>query len=187
MGRDLAGAEIASFARYIYVPEEWERQQRAASTRNLIIQIAISVVFAGLLLSAAVGGMIAWSRGRYAPRLFLAAAAMVLAASIVDLANGWPTVVASLSTSAPLAIQLLGIIAVGFIGVALVAAVVGLALGALPHRLGPLGAMPGRAAVGLGIAAGPFRAPAAALAATLRPPGSARIPAGGIARTAPPV
>src|SRR5260221_2249199 len=153
MGRDLAGAEIASFARYIYVPEEWERQQRAASTRNLIIQIAISVVFAGLLLSAAVGGMIAWSRGRYAPRLFLAAAAMVLAASIVDLANGWPTVVASLSTSAPLPIQLLGIVAVGFIGVTLVAAVVGLAIGALPHPQGPRRRMPDRDAIRLRLTA----------------------------------
>ncbi|HEX9368957.1 MAG TPA: hypothetical protein VF921_20170 [Vicinamibacterales bacterium] len=187
IGADLAGDEIASVARYIYVPEEWERQQRAASTRNLIIQIAISVVFAGLLLSAAVGGMIAWSRGRYAPRLFLAAAAMVLAASIVDLANGWPTVVASLSTSAPLAIQLLGIIAVGFIGVALVAAVVGLAIGALPHRLAPLGTMPERDAIGLGIAAGLFGAAAAALAATLRTPEWAQFPAVGSAGSVVPL
>ena len=49
---DLAGDEVASVGRYVHVPEEWERQQRAASTRNLIIQIAISVVFGGLLLAA---------------------------------------------------------------------------------------------------------------------------------------
>src|SRR5258706_14790949 len=131
---DLAGDEVASVARYIYVPEEWERQQRAASTRNIVIQIAISVVFAGLLLSAAIGGMIAWSRGRYAPRLFLAAAAMGLAASIVDLANNWSTLIAALSTSAPLQIQLLGILAVGLIGVTLLAAIIWLTVGALPHR-----------------------------------------------------
>ena len=69
------------------MPEEWERQQRAASTRNIVIQIAISVVFGGLLLAAAIGGMVAWSRGRYAPRLFLAAAAMVLVASAVNVAQ----------------------------------------------------------------------------------------------------
>ena len=115
---DLAGDEVASVARYIYVPEEWERQQRAASTRNIVIQIATSVVFGGLLLSAAIGGMIRWSRGQYAPRVFLAATALVLVASAIDIVNGWPSVLASLTTSAPLQIQVLGVIAVGFIGLA---------------------------------------------------------------------
>ena len=173
---DLAGDEIASVARYIYVPEEWERQQRAASTRNVVIQIAVAVVFGGLLLAAAIGGMVSWSRGRYTPRLFLAAAALVLAASAVDIANGWPTVVAGLSTSAPLPIQLLGILAVGVIGLSLLAAVVGLAIGALPHRLAALGTMPDRDALRLGIAVGLFGAAAGVLAGWLRAPAWAQFP-----------
>jgi len=173
---DLAGDEVASVARYIHVPEEWERQQRAASTRNVIIQVAIAVVFGGLLLAAAIGGMIAWSRGQYAPRLFLAAAAMVLVASVIEIANGWPTVVASLTTSAPLPVQLLGILAVGFIGLSLLAAIVGLAIGAIPHRLAELGTMPERDAVQLGIAAGLFGAGVGAVAAWLRTPVWAQFP-----------
>ncbi len=174
---DLAGDEVASAARYIHVPEEWERQQRAASTRNIIIQIGISVVFGGLLLAAAIGGMVAWSRGQYAPRLFLAAAGMVLVASIIDVANGFPTVLASLSTSAPLPIQILGILAVGFVGLALLAAIVGLAIGAVPHKLAGLGTMPDRDALRLGVAAGLFGAAAGALAAWLRTPVWAQFPA----------
>jgi membrane protease YdiL (CAAX protease family) len=176
---ELAGDEIASVARYIYVPEEWQRQQRAASTRNVVIQIAVAIVFGGLLLAAAIGGMVSWSRGRYTPRLFLAAAALVLTASAVDIANGWPTVVAGLSTAVPLPIQLLGILAVGFIGLSLLAAVVGLAIGALPHRLAALGTMPDRDALHLGIAVGLFGAAAGVLAGWLRTPAWAQFPSVG--------
>jgi membrane protease YdiL (CAAX protease family) len=183
---DLAGDEVASVARYVFVPEDWDRRQRAASTRNIVIQIAISVVFGGLLLAAAIGGMVAWSRGHYAPRLFLAAAAMVLAASAIDIANGWPTVIASLSTSAPLPIQVIGILAVTFIGLTLLAAVVGLAIGALPHRLAGLGRLPDRDALRLGIAAGLFGAAASALAASLRTPEWAEFPSvGGLGSLVP--
>jgi hypothetical protein len=174
---DLSGDEVASVARYIHVPEEWERQQRAASTRNIIIQIATSIVFGGLLLAAAIGGMVSWSRGQYAPRLFLAAAGMVLVASVINVANGFPTVLASLGTSAPLPIQLLGILAVGFVGLALLAAIVGLAIGAVPHKLAGLGTMPDRDALRLGVAAGLFGAAAGALAAWLRTPAWAQFPA----------
>jgi hypothetical protein len=173
---DLAGEEVTSVARYVFVPEEWERQQRAAATRNIVIQIAISVVFGGLLLTAAIGGMVRWSRGRYAPRLFLAAAAMGLAAAAIDIANGWPSVIASLSTAAPLQLQVIGVIAIGFIGLALVGAIVGLAIGALPHRLAGSGRLPDRDALTLGIAAGLFGAAAGAVAAAMRTPEWAQFP-----------
>ena len=176
---DLAGDEVASVARYIHVPEEWERQQRAASTRNIIIQIAISVVFGGLLLAAAIGGMIKWSRGQYAPRVFLAATAVVLVASMIDIANGWPAVLASLTTSAPLQIQVLGVIAVGFIGLAILAAIVGLSIGAMPPKLAELARMPQRDALRLGIAAGLFGAAAGAVASWLRTPEWAQFPSVG--------
>jgi membrane protease YdiL (CAAX protease family) len=174
---DIAGDEIASVGRYIYVPEEWERRQRAAATRDTVIQVGVSVVFGGLLLAAAIGGMIAWSRGHFSPRLFLAATAMVLAMSIVSIANGWPTVLANLSTAAPLALQLIGILAVGFVGLALLSALIGLAIGAVPHRLAGLGQITDRDAVRLGIAAGLTGAAAAALTTSLRTPAWAQFPA----------
>ena len=34
---ELAGDEVASVRRFVFVPEQWERQQRAAETRNLIV------------------------------------------------------------------------------------------------------------------------------------------------------
>ena len=59
---ELAGDELASVRRFVFVPEAWERGQRAAETRSLIVRIIIGIVFGGLLVSAAVGGVVAWSR-----------------------------------------------------------------------------------------------------------------------------
>lgn len=172
----LAGDEVATVRRYIHVPEEWERAQRASSTRNVTIQILVAVVFGGLLVGAAIAGMMAWSRGKYAPRIFLLAAAIVLLFSIVDLANSWPSLLANLSTAVPLQIQLVGIVAVAGIGLTVFAAMVGLALGALPPRLAPLGRVADSDAIPLGLAAGFFGAAISAAAALARTPEWARFP-----------
>jgi membrane protease YdiL (CAAX protease family) len=166
----IAGDEVTSVSRYVYVPEEWQRQQRAASTRSLVIQIASSIVFGGLLIAAAIGGMIAWSRRCYAPRVFLFAAAIAIAASLAGLCNGWRVLLASLPTTAPLQLALIGVIAVAGIGLAMLAAMVGLAMGALPPRLAGLGRIGERDALPLGAAAGVFGAALTATAAALRTP-----------------
>ena len=75
---EIAGDEIAAMRRFVYVPEDWQRDTRAADTRNLVLRI-VGLVFGGLLAGAAVTGVIAWSRGRYAPRLFVAVAGVMLA------------------------------------------------------------------------------------------------------------
>jgi hypothetical protein len=151
----LAGSEVTWVRRYVFVPEAWDRDQRAAATRNLVVQIATSVFFGGLLLAAAIGGMIAWSRRRnYAPKYFLGGTVLMLLVSVLSVVNGWPTVVASLTTAAPLPVQLAGVLAVGLVGLTLLAALVGLAIGALPNPLAQANRLPERDAVQLGIAAG---------------------------------
>ena len=63
----IAGDEVVAARPYVFVPEEWERKQRAAGTRDLIIRIADVMVFAGLLVGAAVFAVMSWSKRRYAP------------------------------------------------------------------------------------------------------------------------
>ena len=172
----LAGDEVARVGRYVYVPEEWARNRRAANTRNTILRIGAGLVFGGMLMAAAVLGVIAWSRGRYAPRLFLAAAALVLVASLVESANGWPTVLASLQTALPLQLQILGVIGIGLVALTISAALDGLAIGAIPHRLASAGQLPDRDALRLGVAAGLFGAAVSFGAAALRTPDWAEAP-----------
>jgi hypothetical protein len=173
----VSGDEVTSVARLVHVPEEWERQQRAGSTRNLIVQISTSVVLGGLLLASAITGIVCWSRGRYAPRAFLAAAAIMLAAAAAGLANSWPTLIGSLRTDAPLQLQLIAVVAIGGIGLLILAAMVGLTTGTLPVQLASRGALPDRDAVRLGLAAGCAMAGAAAIASAIRAAPWARFPA----------
>jgi len=172
----IAGDEVASAGRFVHVPEEWDRAQRAASTRNLVVQIASSVVFGGLLIAAAILGIVAWSRGIYAPRLFVLAAGIILLVSIVELANSWPALMANFSTAVPLQFQVIGLVAIAGIGLTMLSAAIGLAIGALPRRLARLGRLPDRDAVPLGLAAGIFGAMAAAVASQIRTPDWARLP-----------
>ena len=169
-GVDVAGDEIVSAGRFIYVPEDWQRRQRAAGTRNLILRILETMTFAGLLVGAAVAGMIQWSRGRYTPRLFLATAALMLALSFVRSVNVFPTVIAGLPTEAPLQLQLVGIAGIGLVGLAVSASLIGLVFGSVPQRLAAAGMLPDRDAARLAAAAGFFSAGAGALAAWIRTP-----------------
>jgi hypothetical protein len=137
------------------------------------------VVFGGLLVAAAVLGVIMWSRGRYAPRLFFGAAALMLVASIADAANGWPSLLASLQTALPLPLQILGVIGIGLVALTFTSSLAGLAIGALPNRLANAGELADRDALRLGMAAGLFGAAVSFAAAAFRTPDWAAAPAVG--------
>ncbi len=171
-----AGDEIVSAGRFVYVPEEWQRRQRSASTRNTILRVLVALVFGGLLVGAAVAGVITWSRRRYTPRLFVAGAALMFVVSAAKFANAWPSLPAAIPTAVPLSIALAGVVAIGIVGFMLTSTLVGLALGAQPHRLLGCQDLPARDALRLGIAAGLVGAGVVAVASRLGTPAWARFP-----------
>jgi hypothetical protein len=173
---ELAGDEVTAIRRYVYVPEEWRRQTRAADTRNTILQVASRLVFGGLLVGAAVAGVVMWSRRQYTARLFLLAAAAMFVVSIAKLANAWPSLLVAIPTAVPLQIALGGIIGIGLVGLLLTAGLVGLALGAQPLRLTTCLDLPERDALQLGVAAGLFGAAVGAAATWLKTPAWAQVP-----------
>ena len=166
----LAGDEIAAVRRYVFVPEQWERQERASETRSVIVRILAGILFGGLLLWAAIIGVILWSRGRYSPVVFLLGAALMLVAAVANGANGFPAIMASLSTAQPLPLQIGAVAGVGLVGLGITAALVGLALGALPKTLTSLPRLPAADALPLGLAAGALAAAVGAASSWLRTP-----------------
>jgi hypothetical protein len=174
---DIAGDAVAAVRRFVFVPEDWERQQRGADVRNLIIRILVGVVFGGLLVSSAVFGIVAWSRGRYAPRLFFAAAAIMLVVTLAASANAWPATQALLQTEIPLMIQIVGALGVGLVALTISSSLAGLSIGAQPPRLAGTGTLPTRDALLLGAAVGAFGAALLALAGSVRTPVWAVVPA----------
>jgi len=171
----IAGDEIAASGRFVYVPEEWQRRARAAETRNLVLQIVVSLVLGGLLVGAAVSGIIAWSQHHYTPRVFALAAGVMLLASILKLANSWPTLLAGVPTAVPIAIAIAGVLGVGLVGLLLIASLVGLALGAQPRRLTRSPAVDETLALRIGIATGLFGAAVALIAGSLKQPDWAHV------------
>jgi hypothetical protein len=167
---DIAGDAVAATGRLVHVPEEWERRQRGAQTRAFVIGILSGVLFGGIALAAAITAVVSWSRGRFAPWLFVAGTGLMLVVSVASAANGWPLVYGSLSTAQPLKLQIAGLIGIGLVGLTMAAVLVGLALGALPHRLAGGAALPDADALRLGIAAGVFGAAISAIAGWLRAP-----------------
>ena len=153
----LAGDEITAVGRYVYIPEDWQRRQRAAATRNRMLSLMGTLTFAALLVGSAVVGIVAWSRGSYAPAMFVAGSLMMIAASVARAANAWPVALASFTTAAPLTLQATGAVALGLVGLALQGTMVGLALGAMPQRLARTSRIAERDALHLGVAAGLVR------------------------------
>lgn len=172
----IAGDEVAGTRRFIYVPEDRQRGERAADTRNTILRVLSTLVFAGLLVGAAVAGVVTWSRRRFSLRLFLAAASCMLIVSIAAAANGWPSIIAALPTAAPLPLAVGGVIAISLVAIILRAALVGLALGAQPPRLVHCGELDAADARRLGVAAGFAAAAAVGAAAAIRTPAWAQMP-----------
>ena len=170
----------------MFVPEAWERGQRAAETRNFIVRVIVGVVIGGLLVSAAVGGVVAWSRRKYTPRLFFAAAGIMLVVTLASAINAWPATQAVMPTEIPLAIQILGAIGVGLVALVITSSLAGLALGAQPARLAGWSTLPDGEALRLGGAAGAFGAALLALAGSLRTPAWAEtIDLGGVGSFVP--
>jgi hypothetical protein len=172
----LAGDELTSVGRFIFVPEVWERDASSVDTRNLILQAAMSLVPSGAMMTLAVLAVVAWSRRRFAPRCFLIALAQFLLVSVATFVNRWPAMLASLSTSQPYVLQIGGLIGAGSVGLLLAAAVPSLVVGTLPLEIDQAGRVPDRVARRLGLAAGLIAAGVLVGAAWLRTPAWASAP-----------
>ncbi len=125
----VAGDEVASAGRFVFVPEAW---QRAETERNDRLQIAKIAAMFGIALgglAALVFAVVSWSRHQCDRRALLIVGALVFAAAAIDLANGWPDIAMRLTTAEPVLSQVATTIAGGLFASLFVAGVVGLLSG----------------------------------------------------------
>jgi hypothetical protein len=101
----IAGDEVAGARRFIFIPEEWIREQRAKQTANLVMLVLVGAVFGSFYIAGVVGGVIAWSRHRFSVRLFLIVYLAMAAVGIADAVNGWPLQEFAFSTAQPYRLQ----------------------------------------------------------------------------------
>ena len=101
----LAGSETAWAYRLVFVPEDWERSDRALQsvfrTGGIIKGVAAAVIFiTGIALA-----LVAWSRKKMAGRVALSLFGLIFASMLLATWNRWPATVAGFSNAQPLELQ----------------------------------------------------------------------------------
>ncbi len=114
---EIAGDQVVDSARYVYVPEDWLRNERKERNLPAIIATISTVILVAIVLGASLIGVVHWSRHRdFSSRTFLAAFVVLFLISAVNALNhNWPIQASQASTAQPLAVT-----AVEFISVSLV-------------------------------------------------------------------
>ena len=114
----LAGDEVVSAGRYVFVPEDWQRAERERAGRLSIAKMGVGLAVVILSIAALIAAIIAWSRGRFDRRAFWLAATLVGTSAAVGGVNRWPVFALQLKTTEPYLWQVL--LWVAGIGVTLV-------------------------------------------------------------------
>lgn len=128
----IAGDEVIDAHRFVHVPEEWERGQKAEAMPRTIVNGG-----AGLLLflgygAATVLAVVLWAKRKLTIRPVLQIGAIVLVAMAVSQLNAWPALSSNFVTQLPWGLQV-GAAMVGLVLITVVgAAAIGLAT-ALAH------------------------------------------------------
>jgi hypothetical protein len=171
---EVDGDQVVDTARYVYIPEEWSRRERARQTLPGIFGTVCIVFIVAIVASTAIIGVIHWSRHRqFSTRTFVAVFATLFVSAAFNALNSWPVIASQASTAQPLALQ---------VGIALTGALVfalfsGLALalvaGLVASKMGTTDGGRVRAAIPrllLGVSIGLLLAGAGALARHAVPP-----------------
>jgi hypothetical protein len=167
---DVAGDEVVDKTQFIYVPEEWSRNERARRNVPSIVGVICAVILFAIAAAGAIVGVVQWSRRRpFSVRAFASVFAFVFLAGAANVVNSWPVLASQASTAQPLSLQA---------GIAMVTAVIfliftsgGLALvTGLVTGDGQMATnVPSRKAIVLGISVGLAIAGAGALARLASP------------------
>jgi hypothetical protein len=163
----IAGDEVANAYRFVYVPEDWERTERNAQTVASVVRVAGGLLAALLVLGGVIAAIISWSRRQFAVLMFLAVFGVYLVLSGTRIVNSFPMIMASLSTSQPLRLQLAILLGTSVVGLGLFSAGLALIAGAAPVWSAASGRLESRTAIKIGIALGALAAAARAVSAML--------------------
>lgn len=121
---DLAGDEVVGAGRYIFIPEDWYRAERARASSLSVLRMGIALAMALLVIAGLVGATVAWTRDYFDRRAFRWTTALVFGASIVNAINQWPTLAMGLKTTEPVLSQV-GLSAAGRLFGAVLIALIG--------------------------------------------------------------
>src|SRR5207244_7904230 len=94
----IAGEEVADVRRFVFVPEDWERSERNAQIIATVVQGAGLLLTIAIGLAGAITAIVSWSRHRFSVRVGLAVTGTFICLAAIPLINGFPALLAALST-----------------------------------------------------------------------------------------
>ncbi|HYR43157.1 MAG TPA: hypothetical protein VER98_09050, partial [Terriglobia bacterium] len=132
---EIAGDEVVDLARYVYIPEDWLRNERRQRNLPGILSTVCTVALVGIVLGVSIIGVVHWSRRRgFSPRTFFTLSGVLFLISVVNILNNWPAQAAQASTAQPLALQAAIVLSVSLVLAIFTAAALGLAAGLIAAK-----------------------------------------------------
>jgi hypothetical protein len=132
---EISGDQVVDSARYIYVPEEWSRNERRERNLPGILAVICTVVLVAIVVCATIIGAVHWSRRRhFSSRVFLGIFGLLFLVSVANTLNNWPVQASQASTAQPLALTAAEVISTSAVFGLAIAVGLGLAGGLLAAR-----------------------------------------------------
>ncbi|MFC1887190.1 hypothetical protein ACFLYK_00100 [Candidatus Cloacimonadota bacterium] len=107
---EISGDRVTTLVRYIYVPEEWTREQKNLSRTADSLQGFIGIIVFMLYFISFLIAIISWTKRKFDHRFFLKMLIILTIIQIIDLINKWPLLVMGFSSSQPYNNQVLAVI-----------------------------------------------------------------------------
>jgi membrane protease YdiL (CAAX protease family) len=98
---NIAGNEVVSSNRFVYIPEKWDRNDKNNMTTLGLIQMVCSFAFIFLIIYAASSSVAKWSKGSFNLRIFKKIFLFFVFLGLVDLINSYPLLVSDFSSAQP--------------------------------------------------------------------------------------
>lgn len=131
----VSGDRVTDVSRFVFVPEDWTREQRNRRSMTQIVNGACALVLVLLVLLGAVMGIVAWSRHRFHRRAFVVFGGLFCVLKLLGEFNQWPVEMARLSTAEPYSHQVGAVVALSLMAALLQGLVFGLVAGLVFGRL----------------------------------------------------
>ena len=101
----ISGDQLTDASRFVFVPEEWTRQERDRRTLPGIVENGAMAMVGLLILGGTLLAIVSWSRKKFSLPAFLFAGAFFCVLAISNLLNRIPLLVSFFSTAQPFLLQ----------------------------------------------------------------------------------
>ncbi len=107
IGVRIAGDQPISSKRFIFIPEEWSRNERNRENMLNLVKLFSSITLGIIFLLGMISALLSWTKKNLKSEVFFITFGIILFIQTVNLLNGIPSSFAQLSTDQPLFNQIL--------------------------------------------------------------------------------